>query len=61
MSDISRRDVLRTLGLAIVSGAIADRAMAQQVHDMVMGAQTAGGGAYIPVHSPRTSSRRSSG
>lgn len=48
MSEISRRDVIRTLGLAIVSGAIADRALAQQVHEMVMG-QAAGGGPYTPV------------
>ena len=49
MSEITRRDILRTLALAIVSGAVVDRAAAQEVHQMVMGAQGGAAGPYTPV------------
>ncbi len=42
MSDISRRDVLRRLGLALMATGALDRVSAQEVHHLAL-AQTAGG------------------
>ena len=47
MSEISRRDVLRRIGLALMATGAIDRVSAQEVHHIAM-AQQAGGGAYTP-------------
>lgn len=46
MSDITRRDALRRLALTLGVAGMADRAAAQEVHQMA--AQAAAGGAYTP-------------
>ena len=49
MSDISRRDVLRRLGLALTAAGTLDRVSAQEVHHLAREAQAATGGvAYTP-------------
>jgi hypothetical protein len=45
MSDISRRDVLRRIGLALMASGALDRVSAQEVHQMAAGAQA---GPYAP-------------
>ena len=47
MSDISRRDALRRLGVALMATGALDRVAAREIHDMAAGAQTAGA-AYSP-------------
>jgi gluconate 2-dehydrogenase subunit 3-like protein len=49
MSEITRRDVLRRLGLVLVTVGYVDRVSAQEVHQMAAQAQTATGGAYAPT------------
>jgi gluconate 2-dehydrogenase gamma chain len=49
MSEITRRDVLRRLGLVLVTTGFVDRVSAQEVHQMAAQAQAATGGAYTPV------------
>jgi gluconate 2-dehydrogenase gamma chain len=49
MSDISRRDALRRLGVALMATGALDRVAAREIHDMAAGAQAAGTtGAYTP-------------
>jgi gluconate 2-dehydrogenase gamma chain len=47
MSDISRRDVLRRIGLALMATGAIDRVSAQEVHHIALSAQ-AGGSGYTP-------------
>jgi gluconate 2-dehydrogenase gamma chain len=47
MSDISRRDVLRRIGLALMATGAIDRVSAQEIHHFALAAQ-AGGSAYTP-------------
>src|ERR671910_3369135 len=47
MSEISRRDALRRLGLALMATGALDRVAAQEVHDMAAEAQAAAG-PYAP-------------
>jgi hypothetical protein len=49
MSDLSRRDVLRTLAATIAGAGVIDRLAAAQVHDMAYQAAQAAGGTYSPV------------
>jgi len=46
MSDLSRRDALRRLGLVLMTTGLIDRVSAEEVHQMAGAA--AGGGAYTP-------------
>jgi gluconate 2-dehydrogenase gamma chain len=48
MSDISRRDALRRLGLVLAATGFVDRAAAQEVHQMADEARAASGGMYSP-------------
>src|SRR6478736_1923344 len=48
MSDISRRDALRRLGLVLMTTGVIDRVSAQEVHQMAGAASAASGGAYTP-------------
>jgi hypothetical protein len=48
MSDISRRDALRRIGLAVAAAGMIDRVSAQEVHHLASQATTASGGAYSP-------------
>ena len=48
MSDISRRDALRRLGLVLAATGFVDRAAAQEVHQMAGEARAAAGGMYSP-------------
>ena len=48
MSDISRRDALRRLGLVLAATGFVDRAAAQEVHRMAGEARAAAGGMYSP-------------
>jgi len=48
MSEISRRDVLRRLGLALMATGALDRVAAQEVHHMTAEAQAAATGPYTP-------------
>jgi hypothetical protein len=62
MSDISRRDVLRRLALALTAAGTLDRVSAQEVHHLALEAQAAtGGGPYTPktfsAHEYRTLER----
>jgi hypothetical protein len=62
MSDISRRDVLRRLALALTAAGTLDRVSAQEVHHFALEAQVAtGGGPYTPksfsAHEYRTLER----
>lgn len=49
MSDITRRDLVRRLGVALVASGTLDRLAAADVHHIAAGAQAAVGGAYAPV------------
>ncbi len=61
MSDITRRDALRRLALAVTAGGFVDRLAAQEVHQMTAMAQAAAGGSYAPralsAHDYRTLER----
>jgi gluconate 2-dehydrogenase gamma chain len=48
MSEITRRDVVRRLGLALLASGTIDRLAAQEVHHLAMAAQAGTGGAYTP-------------
>jgi gluconate 2-dehydrogenase gamma chain len=48
MSDISRRDALRRLGLALMATGALDRVAAEEVHHMAAEAQAAAAGPYSP-------------
>jgi hypothetical protein len=48
MSDITRRDVLRRLGLTLMATGVLDRVSAQEVHHLALASQTPGGGSYSP-------------
>jgi gluconate 2-dehydrogenase gamma chain len=48
MSDISRRDALRRLGLALMATGALDRVSAQDVHHMALASQAPAGGGYRP-------------
>src|SRR6478752_7634991 len=48
MSEITRRDVLRRLGLVLVTTGFVDRVSAQEVHQMASQAQASTAGAYTP-------------
>ena len=48
MSDISRRDALRRLGLVLTATGFVDRVAAQEVHQMAGEARAAAGGMYTP-------------
>jgi hypothetical protein len=48
MSDISRRDALRRLGLVLATTGFVDRLAAQEVHQMAGEARAAAGGMYSP-------------
>jgi gluconate 2-dehydrogenase subunit 3-like protein len=48
MSDISRRDALRRLGLALMATGALDRVAAHEVHHMAAEAQAAASGPYTP-------------
>ena len=48
MSDVSRRDVLNRIGLALMATGAIDRVSAQEVHHIALSSQAAGGGAYTP-------------
>ena len=48
MSDITRRDALRRLALALSTAGFVDRVAAQEVHQMTSQAAAATGGAYTP-------------
>jgi hypothetical protein len=49
MSDISRRDVLRRLALAVATMGAVDRTAAQEVHQMAGMAAATSGGSYVPT------------
>jgi gluconate 2-dehydrogenase gamma chain len=61
MSDISRRDAVRRLGLVLMTAGFVDRVSAQEVHQMTGAARAAAGGAYTPkalsAHEYRTLER----
>ena len=48
MSDISRRDLLRRIGLTLMATGAIDRLSAQEVHHITLATQDAAGGAYTP-------------
>ena len=48
MSEISRRDVLRRLGLTLMATGVLDRVSAQEVHHLALTAQASNGGSYRP-------------
>jgi hypothetical protein len=48
MSEITRRDVLRRLGLTLMATGVLDRVSAQEVHHLALSAQASNGGAYNP-------------
>jgi hypothetical protein len=48
MSDISRRDALRRVGLLLIATGVVDTISAQEVHQMAGEARAAAGGAYAP-------------
>lgn len=61
MSDITRRDALRRLGLALMATGAVDRVAAQEVHHFTAQAAGGSGGAYTPksftAHEYRTLER----
>ncbi|MGH9161475.1 MAG: gluconate 2-dehydrogenase subunit 3 family protein [Vicinamibacteraceae bacterium] len=61
MSDVTRRDILRTLASTIISAGVIDRVAAHEVHELAGQAARAVGGAYTPtalsVHEYRTLDR----
>jgi len=48
MSEITRRDVLRRLGLTLMATGVLDRVSAQEVHHLALTAQASNGGSYAP-------------
>jgi gluconate 2-dehydrogenase gamma chain len=48
MSEITRRDVLRRLGLTLMATGVLDRVSAQEIHQMALAAQAPTGGGYSP-------------
>lgn len=48
MSEITRRDVLRRLGLTLMATGVLDRVSAQEVHHLAVAAQASNGGSYSP-------------
>jgi gluconate 2-dehydrogenase gamma chain len=48
MSEITRRDVLRRLGLTLMATGILDRVSAQEIHHLALAEQSANGGSYTP-------------
>src|SRR4051794_1360179 len=48
MSDITRRDALRRVGLALMTTGLLDRIAGAEVHEMAGQARAAAGGAYTP-------------
>jgi gluconate 2-dehydrogenase gamma chain len=48
MSDITRRDAVRRLGLALMAGGALDRVAAQELHHLAATAQASNGGTYTP-------------
>jgi gluconate 2-dehydrogenase gamma chain len=48
MSEITRRDVVRRLGLALMATGALDRLAAQELHHLAAAAQASTGGAYMP-------------
>src|SRR5262245_7201833 len=48
MSEITRRDVLRRLGLTLMATGVLDRVSAQEVHHLALAAQASNGGSYSP-------------
>ena len=48
MSDISRRDALRRVGLVLMTTGLLDRIAGAEVHEMASQARAAAGGAYTP-------------
>jgi gluconate 2-dehydrogenase gamma chain len=48
MSEITRRDAVRRIGLALLATGAVDRLAAQEIHQMATMAQAAGGGSYAP-------------
>ena len=46
---VSRREVLRSLGAAIVAAGAFDRLLAEQVHQMAAQSAVVSGGAYTPT------------
>jgi gluconate 2-dehydrogenase gamma chain len=48
MSEISRRDVLRRIGIAFMATGAIDRVSAQEVHHLASAAQITGGVPYVP-------------
>ena len=49
MSEISRRDAVRRLGLFLLASGAIDRIAAQEVHHLAAVAQSSAGGPYTPV------------
>lgn len=48
MSEMSRRDALRRIALAMAATGFVDQVSAQEVHHLASAAQATGGGAYTP-------------
>ncbi len=48
MSEITRRDVLRRLGVTLMATGALDRVSAQEVHHLALTAQASNGGSYSP-------------
>jgi hypothetical protein len=48
MSEITRRDLVRRLGLALITTGTLDRVAAAEIHAVAAGSQAAGGGSYAP-------------
>ena len=48
MSEITRRDVLRRLGLTLMATGVLDRVSAREVHDLAKMQASSGGGPYTP-------------
>ena len=61
MSDITRRDAVRRLGLVLVASGTIDRLSAQEIHHLALLGQSANGGSYRPrsfnAHQYRTIER----
>jgi hypothetical protein len=49
MSDISRRDAVRRIGLVLMTTGLVDRIAAQEVHQMAVEARATAGGPYTPT------------
>lgn len=48
MSDLSRRDALRRIGMALMATGVLDRASAEEVHHLARDVQAVAGGSYAP-------------